>query len=234
MKELVINATANEAGEIIIRQGIAAALETKTNLEISGSIGSLLDFVKKRKKTIDPLAAHVIMDKNAGYIRLLTNEQGQQGTYEITGHLVPHPFIQTLGINLNKGYTMAQLINALKLNRIYFSSKLDHQNLIAAMMNFQARTEIDFTQANDFKGNVANSKIIKVKHEIPLDFLLTLPLFVGSEKQTIKIEVEVIPDNGSLVFMLISLDMVEYMDSIKQELFNTAEKALADYAIFHQ
>lgn len=231
MEPVEIKITSDKEGELVIRTGEAERIAYKSRLKLDGTIGSVLDFVQKRKETFEKLEAHAIFDMPAKTITFNTHEQDEPGI-TVSGKMIQHPFISELGINVGaKTYTINGMLNALKMYGRYFSTRTQHAAIVDSLSKFSAKTEIEFKDSNDFKGNTAFTKITKVKHDIPLDFMLKLPIFRGMEPTEFKVDIEVFPDNGSLQCRVISIELAEAMDSLQKEVFDNAEKELSDYLI---
>lgn len=224
-----INITPKD-GELIIRHGDAARLHERSTLSLNGHIGAVLDFANKRKDRIDPLDTHVIIDEQKRTITIVTKEQDADGI-TITGSMVEHPYISELGINKNKNYSIQSLIKALKLNGRYFNSRMDHATLLDSLSKFQAKTEIEFKDTNDYKGSVAQSKIVKVTHDIPLSFSMSIPIFKGESPTTFGVTIEVFPDNSTLSCQLISVDLADAMEKTVIDAFANANEALSQFLI---
>jgi len=220
-------------GEITIRTGAALPLEPKVQVTMRGTIESVLDFAKKREAEINEKKTHVIIKRKSGCMVMVVNED-EKLDYQIEGSMVLHEYIQQLGINEGKAFTITALINLFKLNRRFFTSRDAHSALVAALMNFSAKTEIEFANSNDFKGNVAQKKIVAIKHEIPLVFEMKIPIFEGLEESSFNVEIEVYPDNGSIVSSFVSVDLAEQIDQYKKEVFAKVKEALKKYVIIQQ
>lgn len=214
--------------ELILREGNAPDVEVKQPVALAGTVESVIDFAKKRVSRMEKLDTHVILNEDAGELTLVVGEQDRI-RHTVTGKMIPHPYISEMGINQNKSYSIAMLIKLFKLNRRFFSTREQHAELITALKNFQATTEIEFKDANDYKGNVAEVKISKVKHNIPLAFTMTIAVFKGQQKQIIPVEIEVYPENGSLCCGLVSVELAEAIEDIKAAVFAGVRKELEVY-----
>jgi hypothetical protein len=218
-------------GVLVIREGEAEKIAYKSRLKLDGTIGSVLDFVEKRKSTFEKLEAHAIFDMPARTITFVTQEQDEPGI-TVSGKMILHPFIGELGINIGtKTYSINALLNALKMYGRFFSTRSEHAMIVDSLSKFSAKTETEFKDSNDFKGNTAFTKITKVKHEIPLEFNLKLPIYRGMEPSEFKVDIEVLPDNGSLQCRIVSIELAEAMDTLQKEVFDQAEKELGEYLI---
>lgn len=224
-----INITPKD-GELVIRHGEAPAIHERKTLQLNGHIGAVLNFAIKRKDRIEPLDTHVTIDEQKRTITLVTKEQDADGII-ISGKMVEHPYIEELGVNKNKTYLIQSLIKALKLNGRYFKSRIDHATLLDSLSKFQAKTEIEFKDTNDYKGSVAQSKIVKVTHDIPLSFSMSIPIFKGELPTEFGVTIEVFPDNSTLYCQLISVDLADAMEKTVIETFAKAEQALSEYLI---
>lgn len=232
MEDLKLNITTDNK-ELIIRTGQAITLNEITPIKLNGTITSVLDFEEKRRSEINNLKAHVIINRKNGTVNFITQEDEKIGC-DITGTMILHEYIKMLKINEGGGFTIQQVVNLLKLNRRFFASREVHAAMMNSLTNFQAKTEIEFSKADDFKGSVANSKIVKVKHEVPLSFTMKIPVFEGEEPTEFLVDIEVTPDNGSLTCAFISVDLVEIIEATKDETMKKVKEQLAIYPLIIQ
>lgn len=223
-----------ESGIITILHGAAAPIEVKSPVNLSGTIDSVMDFeLKRRGLFCVPSDCHVIINTANRSVVFVTNEQDRV-KHTVTGKMIPNPVIEELGINQERNYNMMQLLKILKLRGALFASRSDHAAIIDSLLKFSARTETEFENSNDYKGNVAYKKITKVTHDIPLDFTLNIAPFVGGEKIPVKVVAEVTPDGQSLVCNLISVELSEEMDKKTEETLKAARAHFSNYAIIEQ
>jgi len=218
---------------LVIRTGEAEKIFYKNRLVLTGTIDSVLDFVEKRNKTFKTEECHAIFNEKDRSVIFKTNEQDEAGI-TVSGTLEEHPYLSELGINTQKTYTIASLINVLKLNRRFFMNRSEHASIVSALTKFQAKTETEFTNSNDFKGNVAQVKITKVQHEVPLNFKMNIPVFIGETARTFDVDIEVYPDGASLSCQLVSVDLAEAIEEIVKTVFANAAEKLKDYVIIRK
>ncbi len=237
MEELKINLTSDNK-EVIIRTGEALPNEPMVAVNLSGNIESVLDFAAKRNEEIDKQKSHVIINRKSQSVILKINENNgknyETSEYTISGKMVLHEYIEELGINKAKLFSIPQLINLFKLNRRFFASRSDHAAMVSSLTNFQAKTEIEFTNSNDFKGSAANSKITKVKHDIPLNFEMKIPVFEGMDETQFSVTIEVVPENGSLMCSFISVECAELIDQAVKDTFTKVKDNLKEYVLIIQ
>lgn len=72
----------------------------------------------------------------------------------------------------------------------------------------------------EIAGNVVYSKIAKCTSNLPLVFTLKAPLFVGYEPVEIAVNIEVNPENGSLILNLISQDYIDLVRDATNSAFD--------------
>lgn len=215
-------------GETIIRTGNAPDIHVKPKITLSGHIGAVIDYVTKRKP--EPEITHVIMDEDKAEVRLIHGEQ-ESDKIEVVGKLVKNSYIEKLGINADKTYSIPALAKELKLNGRYFVSRTEHAALMDALNKFQAKTEVEFKDSKDFAGSVAQSKIVKVTHEVPLNFKMKIPIYKGESATEFNVVIEVFPDGSSLSCQLVSVELAEIMETTLRDLFNQASEAMNQFLI---
>lgn len=211
-KEVQVTVT-DETKEVVIRHGQAAEIEKKQAVSLSGDFSSVIDFETKRRKQISEKDSHIIINTEKMEIIFVVNESDRV-RHTVSGAMMLHPFIKEMHINEDHEYTIPGLLKLLKLNRRFFMTKTDHANMVKALSEFQAKTETTFVNSNDYKGSTAFSLVRKVTSEIPLEFQMKIPIFIGTEEREFQVKVEVVPDGTSLVCSLVSVELAEMMEEI--------------------
>lgn len=217
---------------LIIREGHAPDIKPPLNLRIEGDIFAPGEFFKKKTGAgtkFHPQLCTVMHDKDKGYIKFTFNETDPELVGSVTGNIVPDPVLEIFKINTHYRYSTQELYRMLKLKRAYFSSKNEHANLLKQLETLDVKTQQEFTNANDLKGNTAQRRITSVTSNLQLSFILYIPIFKGGGKKSFVVEIEVEPYDGSIVCYLVSPDLAELQDNIRR---NTIEDELATFAEF--
>jgi hypothetical protein len=228
-------------GQIDFRTGELPAPHNRKPLEIVGNIYAASTFYEARKQIVEDvnLSSHVKFsrtnnDENPLTIQLIVGEQ-EQDRITVTGRLTLNEEYKKFGINQPKKYSLDQLLKLIKHSRPFFDDMNVHAALLRGLQNFSANTAVEFTSANDFKGNVASSKIQKCMTNLEYKFNLSLPIYTGAPKSTFEVEIEFEPDNGSIVAWLISteaklyeIEQLETIYEIEKAKFNDPLLALIE------
>ena len=177
-----------EDKDITIRKGQALPLYSPIPLDIIGSITSPSAFYSKRVDLIDKQKAHITFSKKNREITLHINER-DHFCDSITGKLIINSDLLDFGINSKSKWNPKDLAQFLKMRRFLFVSKDENMNVVSALNSLTAKIETDVEQKQDTKGN--DRKLIdkKVTSNIPLEFVLDMPIFVGQPNSIFRIEI---------------------------------------------
>lgn len=221
-----------DSKEVVIRTGEALELKEPRIVEITGSIDAPVEFAKKRDSEIEPLNTHVIVDKENGTIELIIDEKNQYRT-KVKGGLTPFTNLAKLGINEDRIYSPRQLYEKLKFFGMYFKNRDQHISLCDKLTKFTGRIETDFTNSNDFKGNVAHQKLVKIKTDLDLKFVLACPVYKGGEPQTFEVDICIDAKDGGVFCWLESVDLHEQKVRIIDESMKAGIEALSKYVTIY-
>lgn len=220
----------NPPAEITIREGVALPIQPPAKVTLSGNIESPANFVINRKKDIPANKTNVVFDYSNNTIVLTVDEESFHSKV-ITGKLEEFEALKEFCINAKKSYSVSELINLLKFKRAYFKTREDHAYIINQLQSFVAKTEIEFQNTNDFKGNAAFTKISKCKTNIDYSFFLNIPIFKTIPASTFEVEIEFEPKDGGIICWLVSPDLAELKIKIMDELFAAQLPIFSDYVI---
>jgi len=230
MKE--VNVTLAEGQQILeIRQGQAAEIHELNDLTITGTLNSPAKFLLIRKEQIDPTKSHVIVNEDAGTICLVANDREQVGGIIVTGELKLHPDFTRTGVNTDLSRTTFKLAKWIKMNRPLFDSNAEAARLVTELRNFKAKVEKDVEKNEDERANHSMKISQAVDSNIPEGFVLHVPLFVGSKKSTIKIEIVIDPDD--LTCSLLSPDAADLIKKEKESAIAAQVKNFNDYVVIY-
>lgn len=216
--------------EIVIRKGDALPLKEPKVINLSGIITTPADWVAKRVTTIEQLKTHVVADYTNRTITLTIDEENHYQIV-IAGKLEIFPELSKLSINGNSTYDEKELLKKLNFFGRWFTDKSAHKELLSRLQSFKAKVNMTFTNADDFKGTAAIEKLTKIEHEIPLEFVLSIPVFAGGEEKSFKVEICVSVRDGGISFWLESVELHEIISKVTDEIFEKELARLSDYAI---
>ena len=218
--------------EVIIRNGDAPILKEPRVVSIKGDINAPGEFFKKRTSKIDLLRSHVEVDYQNFSIKLIVNEDNHYAS-TIEGSLVLFPELSKLKINENKTYSPRELYDALKFNAGYFKNREQHNALCGKLIKFTSRIEVDFVNTNDFKGNIAHSKLTKIKTELDLKFILAIPVFKGVEPSVFEVEICLDTKDSGVICWLESVELHELKTDISKEAMKKSLNELSEFVIIN-
>lgn len=241
MEENELNLTVNfPAGEnvktLIIRHDNPAKDYDPEILKIEGIITTPSEFLSKRNHLSPPDESHVIFSKKDQTITFVVNEKNKFKT-TVIGKLKKHPFISSLKINKDSGYTIKELGEVLRFQRMHFKHKEDHKNLVFKLQNFTAKVETTKTEANDHKGDKSsfiNEKIINFTEENAIEFTLLIPLFEGGPKVDIPIRTEIEARAGDVVIFLLYDELDEVIEKTINDLFTEEMEKFAAFPVIEK
>lgn len=219
--------------QITVLEGDAVVVQNPTSIQIkNGVIEAAAQFLDSKEDSYEPTNAHIRVDKEAGTIELHLNEKDNNGKFDLIDcSLKLHPLASKLGINETKRFGRQELIDSIRQNRVYFSNKMQAQDIIKALRDFSGKVEKRFEIADDQKGNTKN-KLETIVSEVPFTnsvYKLFLPIYQGQQKKELDVEICVDSSQGNLQFYLQSDDLYEIIIEYKEELINTALENLQPF-----
>jgi len=177
-----------DTNEVVIRHGVALPVREPIPLNIVGSITSPSAFYNKRHELIDKQKAHVTFSKKTREIILNINER-DYFCDTITGRLIINPDLVDFSVNTKTYRTPKDLAQFLKMRKHLFAKKEQNMDVVTALNTMTAKVETDLEQKQDIKGNERKLIDKKVTSNIQLEFVLTMPIFVGQPACTFRIEI---------------------------------------------
>lgn len=209
--EMVANGLPAGVGEIIIREGKAVELKEPVKVKIQGTIDAAARWLETRFDCIKEKTCHVIVNREQLTIALQCNENNHYGTL-VVGSLTLSPEYKRFGINEGEDITNFEMAELIKMNRSFFENKSVAMKLVTDLQNFKAKVDKEIEQSNNNRGDRRILINQAVEHNLPEAFTLILPIFKGTDKQTIAVEVYVNPSDFSCTLVSPEAnDLVEEM-----------------------
>lgn len=203
--------------ELIIRHGDAARIDNPFPLKIAGSITAPAAWAAIRIP--DPLKDHIEYNRNERLIEFYFNAREQTGG-KISGSLTVHPDLVYLQINEREMQTLQDLSTTLKFSRAYFPDRDEHAKIITSLNNFKANVSTDLEQNIDQRGNSKQLKDKKVDSNVPTEFSLLIPLYIGEAPKKFRVEVCFDTTDGGTRVWLESVEMAELMMKERERIMN--------------
>lgn len=209
--EMVANGLPCGVGEIVIREGKAVEQREPEQVAISGTIDAAARWLETRFDCLKEKTCHVLVDRENLTISLRCNENNAYGTV-IRGNLVLSPEYKRFGINKGEYITNFEMAELIKMNRSFFETKAVAMKLVSDLQNFKAKVDKEIEQQDNHRGDRRILVNQAVEHNLPEAFNLVLPIFKGTEKQTVAVEVYVDPSDFSCTLVSPEAnDLVEEM-----------------------
>jgi hypothetical protein len=219
---------------LTIREGKALELKEPVKVSVTGIMGSVSQFIEKRFQTFSFLKAHVIVNRDDMFVKLVVNEEDHYQT-TITGSIQVSPEFSKWGINQDKRYHSHELALKIKMSRYQFVSLEKAAELVNVFQNLKAKVNREIEHADNNRGSLKkNFSQIVTEMTIPEKFEIITPIFKGDEKRTIPVEIVIEPE--SLTCSLISPDAVDIVARERDNMINAEIAKIvaiaSDLAIF--
>lgn len=192
--EMLANGLPQGCGEIIIREGKAVEVREPVKVNITGTIDAPARWLETRFDCLKEKTCYVIVNREGMTITLRCNENNHYGTV-IMGVLEISPEIRKFRINEGHYITNFEMAELFKMNRSHFENKQEAMRLVSELQNFKAKVDKELENSNNNRGDRRMLVSQAVEHNLPEAFNLVLPIFKGTPKQTIQVEVYVNPSD---------------------------------------
>jgi hypothetical protein len=223
-EDIKINVASDFKGplDIVIREGQAETIFYPQKIRSTGTINSPFRYSVKIDDKKKALVEYSVSNLT---IKLFSDPSDEKGA-EIIGCLRDNPDLIEFGINKNKMFTGAELINHARTHSHCFEKVQDVKDLIQSLQNFEVQYESTIVKTDDRKGVTEDSvkSAIKInKGAIKMDLDLFMPIHVGGPKYGIKVQVEIEKQKGGNipVFGFYSLEL-------ENTIINASEAIMAD------
>lgn len=232
-----------EPVEIVIRHGEAPeALDPKEAVitKINGIIDSPLRWLEKRvseTNQINQKKCHILVNRDQFSIILITDENNQEGS-RLAGKLEIDPIFSEFGINTNKTWNPIKLGEFFKMNRAYFPERSVNMALVSIFKNFVAKVNSNIEKKLEQNGSKSDVFQQEVTSNLPEAFDLNLPIFKGSPRQVVEVEVVAYVSGNEVSLSLISPAAKEFIDNERDnridEVLDSIRKIAPEIVIIEQ
>jgi hypothetical protein len=202
-----------EAGikELVIREGKANEVHVPSGISLSNlTIDSVKEYLSKKGINETEIENSFVLfsyeEKNIELLYAARIENPDR----IKGEVRLHPDLKKFEINEGKRYTTFQLADFIRMNRHFFETKDVALKLENVLRNFTAEVDKKLDVSDDKRANVKASIIQTVKTNIPENFTLKLPVFVGSEPIPVLVEIDI--NSTDISCSLMSPNLKELID----------------------
>jgi hypothetical protein len=227
--------------EIIIRQGSALPLKEPNIIRIEGDLRSVGAFIKGRSgassghstQELDETKVIVYTDYKAMTIELLTDPESAYGA-TVKGRLEESDELKRFYINKEKMWKKDEFVKLLKFSKMYFSSPEAHEKVLAAYTYFTADTSGHINDTKDTRGNKDVAFKKSVTTNIPLNFMLHIPIFKGEKHKKFSVDICLDVSESSALFWLESVELAEMIEKEKNVLFEDAMKDATRFVVINK
>jgi hypothetical protein len=215
MDQLNLKLEKVEGNELTIRTGSAVPVHVSPSIKLEGVLANVVEWIEKRG-FVD-FDCSVVFSLADGVI-LFSDKISEVDFIQIKGELKLNKDIEKIGLNSGKSYTPYKLSQFIRMNRHFFTEKSVALSLESILKNFEAKVDGEISQITDTRGNKKHSAVQKVMTNLPENFELKLPVFIGQDVLRFLVEVDINPDDLSCT--LVSPDLKMFIESQREELVN--------------
>ncbi|GAB3164590.1 hypothetical protein [Telluribacter humicola] len=177
-----------EGDTLTIREGKALELKEPQSVVLKGVLDTPLVWLQKRIGLINQHHCHIKVDRHLMIIVMFIEERDHYQDV-ITGMLEYHPKFLEFGINSGKYKSHFEMADFFKMNRSFFENFEVASKLVSDLRNFKAKVSKEVEKSDDNRGNISEKTQQIVESNLPEAFKLNLPIFKGTDRQTIEVEV---------------------------------------------
>lgn len=227
-------------GELIIREGSALPQREPVKINISGDIKTVSSFVVGRKEIdasmtgpfqfINKGKAIVEVNKQARTIVLMLDPADPYGGV-VTAKMELNPDLVEFSINAKRTFKQKELVELIKFSGLAFDSIEKHQMLLNAYRAFNAKAYVDMSSESDNRGNKASSFNKKVETNLPVDFVLNIPIFKGQDRKRFSVEICLEVTDGGCNFWFESVELKELIEIESETILQKELKSCSDYVV---
>ena len=209
--------------EVIIREGKAPAqLEPKApiRIDLAGTIGAPVAFLKKRIGDVDQHKCHVIVNREKVSITLVINEDDEYNHGKVVGKLTFHPKFEEFGINTGKAWIPEELGMFFKMNRAFFTDVQTNMVLVSTFLSFKGNVNQEFDRETKMNGSYKSNFTQVVNSNMPDGFKLQIPIFRGMPAETLDVETFARVDGRDITIVLLSPGAECTLESIRDKVID--------------
>lgn len=222
--EAMVNNLPAGVGEIVIREGKAMEIHEPVKVGISGTLDAPARWLETRMRLglVNQGTNHVLVDRENLSITLQCNENNHYGS-KIQGSLIVSPEFKRFGINEGEYITNFEMAELFKMNRSFFETKAVAMKLVTELQNFRAKVDKDIEKSDNNRGDKRLLINQVVQSNLPDAFNLQIPIFKGTPKQTINVEVYINPADFSCT--LVSAEANDLLEEMRdKEMYSVLER----------
>lgn len=144
----------------------------------------------------------------------------------VMGLLVLNPDLEKLSVNSDKVWKVKELAKFIKMNRFLFQDRDRAFDLQSSLQQLTVRVNQVVDNKDDGRGNKDVRNLQEVTTDLPLDFNVFMPIYVGTDPVSFKIEIGVDVRDGGIDVWFESAELAELKQDLKEKLINEQLKHL--------
>lgn len=233
----------NPVGDTLtILEGKTLELKHPVQIELSGNIESVKNFLEKRYaqregkelQKVDKDLACVVVDMDAMSIKLFLDPQNPFGT-KVSGDLTFSNELLLFHVNDGTQTTREAFVKLIRFNKRFFDNAEMYDKLLQSYMKMNLSFSGDIKAESDNRGNKEQWLKKQINSEkIPTEFTLKLPIFKGQPEEKFRVEILLDATDASVRFWFESTELVELIEKRKKEIFDEQLKSCQDFVIIHK
>lgn len=236
-EKLQINmAPGADKAEIIIREVSEVnelPVKPPVKINIKGVISAPAEFLCKRRTEllqVDQMRCHVLIDREAMTITLITDEHAEYTRGVVVGQLIEHPKFTEFRINSESRWEPNTLGQFIKMNRAYFTDKAENMKLVTELKSFVGKVNSTIENEKKENGSFKDNYSGVVTSNLPGAFKLNIPLFRGGEPEEIEVEFYANVNGRDFTLQLYSPGAAEAMEKIRDEAIDEQIQQIRTFA----
>lgn len=201
--------------------------------DIKGTISAVRKYLEKRVSVgqFQQKDCHILVNREAGTIRLVFNESDYYNRGEVSGSLIINPKIAEFGINdPTNVWKPAELGIFFKMNRTYFTDRDENMRLVSDLMNFTANVNSTINRSISQNGSNADEFSQAVNSNLPEKFKVRMPILKGGEAWEFDVETFAKISGKEVALVLISPDAAALIEDAKSQTIEKELTAIAEIA----
>lgn len=196
--------------QLVVREGEAKKIHEPNAIEFVGVINNPLEYLKKGFDQEEIINSTVDFSYEKKQICLRYGIR-RLNPDMILGKMSIHEELDAFGLNSGKRIEPSKMAEFLRTKMHYFLDRAEGMKLVKELQEFKAKVDKEIEKADDKRANVRQVYVQKVTSNIPTEFSLNLPLFVGGERIPIRVEIDI--DPFELNCVLIAPNLKEMIDT---------------------
>jgi len=213
-----------ERADITIRE-VAETNELKIKapivIAILGILACVFEFLSKRISETDQInqkRSHVLVDRKAMSIELITDEHDAYKRGSVKGKLEYHHKFLEFGINdLKYDWAPNDLGQFFRMNRAFFPNRADNMELVSKLKSFEATVNIKMEKETKENGSFKDNYSGLVNSNLPEGFKLLIPLFKGYQPEEIEVEFAAMINGRNVFLQLVSPGANQAVEEIRDK-----------------